>query len=148
LNYHTPYHSTLSNVLAETVKRFGRAVLLDLHSFMGPIEDDVCLGDRSGTTCSAEVIGLIHTSLVAEGFSVVRNSPFSGGYIIRSHAKPPAVDALQVELRYATYLDCTNIDQPGRPSFDPSRVAAIQVKLRPAMERVIASLANGWLTSG
>jgi N-formylglutamate amidohydrolase len=146
LKYHTPYHSTLKNALAETVKRFGRVLLLDLHSFMGPIEYDVCLGDRFGTTCSADVTGLFHTALAAEGFSVVRNSPFSGGHIIRAQARPPTVEALQVELRYTTYLDCTNIDQPGRPKLDPFRVAAIQVKLRPAMERVIASLSEGWLT--
>jgi N-formylglutamate deformylase len=145
--YHAPYHAILRELLADAVKLFGRALLLDLHSFMGPIHNDVCLGDRWGNSCSAEVSGAFHESLGAEGFDIVLNTPFSGGYIVRAHAKPPAVEALQIEIRYTTYLDCAKIDQPGRPELDPSRIAAAQSRLRPAMTRAIGSLKKLFLSA-
>jgi N-formylglutamate amidohydrolase len=142
ISYHAPYHAILRDILADTVKRFGRALLLDLHSFMGPIHNDVCIGDRWGNSCSSDVSDAFHDALGAEGFDVVRNTPFAGGYIVRAHATPPAVEALQLELRYTTYLDCAKIDQPGRPELDPSRIAAAQARLQPAMARALAALKN------
>ncbi len=138
--YHAPYHEILSRTLADKVKRFGQALLLDLHSFMGPINNDICIGDRWGGVCSAYVSDAFHDSLSAEGFDVVRNAPFAGGYIVRKHASPPTVEALQIELRYTTYIDCSSIDEPGRPNLDTSRIADAQARLRPAFERAIASL--------
>lgn len=138
--YHTPYHTILREILADTVNRFGRALLLDLHSFMGPIHNDVCIGDRRGSSCSAVVSDAFHDALRAEGFDVVRNAPFAGGHIVSAHAKPPAVEALQLELRYTIYLDCVKIDEPGRPELDPARIADAQSRLRPALARAIASL--------
>jgi N-formylglutamate deformylase len=138
--YHEPYHMALREILADTAHRFGRAVLLDLHSFMGPIHNDVCIGDRWGNSCSANVSDAFHEALGAEGFDVVRNAPFAGGYIVRAHANPPAIQTLQIELRYTIYLDCAKIDEPGRPELDPSRIAAAQARLRPAMARAIDTL--------
>src|SRR5262245_19209728 len=138
--YHAPYHAILRSTLAETVQRFGHALLLDLHSFMGPIDNDICIGDRWGKSCSTHVNDAFHEALNAAGFDVVRNTPFAGGHIVRTYANPPAVEALQLELRYTTYLDCSKIDEPGRPMLDPSRIAAAQARLRPAMESAISSL--------
>jgi N-formylglutamate deformylase len=142
--YHAPYHAILRNSLAETVQRFGRAFLLDLHSFMGPIENDVCLGNRSGSSCSTYVIEAFHEAFASAGFDVVRNTPFAGGYIVRAYGNPPTVEALQIELRYTAYLDCSKIDEPGRPVFDPSRIAAAQARLRHVLEGAIASVVPGY----
>src|SRR5215475_3264803 len=138
--YHAPYHEILHGTLAETVNRFGHALLLDLHSFMGPIHNDVCIGDRWGSSCSTDMSDAFHDAFNAEGFDVVRNAPFAGGHIVRNHANPPTVEALQIELRYTTYLDCSAIDEPGRPLYDPSRIIAAQARLRPAMDHAIATL--------
>jgi N-formylglutamate deformylase len=138
--YHAPYHAVLRSTLAETVQLFGYAILLDLHSFMGPISNDVCIGDRWGSSCSDYVSDAFHHALSEVGYDVVRNKPFSGGYIVRSHANPPKVEALQLEIRYTAYLDCSMIDEPGRPVLDPGRIAAAQSRLRPALARAIASL--------
>jgi len=142
--YHAPYYAALRGILTDTVRRFGRALLLDLHSFMGPIHNDVCIGDRWGTACSAEVSDAFHDALSAEGFDTVRNAPFAGGHIVRAYATPPTVETLQIELRYTTYLDCAKIDEPGRPKLDPSRIAAAHARLRPAMVRAIESLNDYW----
>jgi len=143
--FHAPYHAILRRILAYTVERFGRALLLDLHSFMGPIHNDVCIGDRWGRSCSSDVSDAFHKALNAEGFDVVRNTPFAGGYIVRAHANPPDVETLQLEIRYTTYLDCAKIDEPGRPPFDPIRIAAAQERIRPAMAGAIELLTRSWL---
>src|SRR5262245_13966431 len=138
--FHAPYHAILRRILAYTVERFGRALLLDLHSFMGPIHNDVCIGDRWGRSCSSDVSDAFHDAFSAEGFDVVRNAPFAGGHIVRRHASPPTVAALQLEVRYTTYLGCSQVEEPGRPKLDPPRIAAAQARLRPAVARAIASL--------
>lgn len=138
--YHAPYHTVLRRILADTIERFGRALLLDLHSFMGPIHNDVCIGDRRGSACSTEVSDAFHNALIEEGFDVVRNAPFAGGYIVCAYANPPTVETLQLELRYTAYLDCAKIDEPGRPKLDPSRIATAQARLRPAFARAIRRL--------
>ncbi|HEX5083039.1 MAG TPA: N-formylglutamate amidohydrolase, partial [Blastocatellia bacterium] len=89
---------------------------------------------------SADVSDAFHDALGAEGFDVVRNAPFAGGYIVRAYTNRPAVQTLQLELRYTIYLDCATIDEPGRPELDPSRIAAAQARLRPAISRAIDTL--------
>jgi N-formylglutamate deformylase len=144
VSYHAPYHAALRRILAGAVKRFGRALLLDLHSFMGPIDNDICIGDRWGSSCSAGVSASFHDAFNAEGFDVVLNAPFAGGYIVRAYAAPPTVETLQLELRYTNYLDCAKIDEPGLPKLDPLRIAAAQARLRPAMARAIGALKNSF----
>src|SRR5688572_5809566 len=59
---YTPYHETLSSLLAEAHRAFGCAVLIDCHSMpsspmteQGGIRPDFVLGDRFGTSCNAEM---------------------------------------------------------------------------------------------
>ena len=61
---YTPYHDTLSSLLAEAQRDFGCAVLLDCHSMpsspiaeQGGVRPDFVLGDRFGTSCNGELTG-------------------------------------------------------------------------------------------
>jgi N-formylglutamate amidohydrolase len=137
--YHAPYHAALRQALDETAANFGRALLLDLHSFMGPTEHDVCIGDCHGRSCTPSTADAFERALREQGLDVSRNEPFGGGYITRHYGLLPRCEALQLELRYPTYLDCTHIDEPGRPGLDPVRISAAQRKLRPALEKVLAA---------
>jgi len=139
--YHAPYHAALRRALDETLATFGKVLLLDLHSFMGPTEHDVCIGDCRGTSCLPSTVGGFERALQDHGFDVSRNDPFPGGFITR-HGSPPRREALQLELRYPTYLDCSHIDEPGRPGLDPERIAAAQRRLRPALEEAFAAYAS------
>jgi N-formylglutamate deformylase len=136
--YHAPYHGALRELLDETMLRFGRALLLDLHSFMGPVANDVCIGDVHGTSSTARTSEAFEHALRQQKFDVVRNAPFVGGYIVRAYAAPPKLEALQLELRYTNYLDCSLIDERP-PSLDLDRIAAARARLRPALARAIAA---------
>ncbi|WP_245404959.1 N-formylglutamate amidohydrolase [Leptolyngbya sp. Cla-17] len=64
--------------------------LLDLHSFLGLIEDEICLGNgnsTNSTTCSEHLISVIESAFCSESYQVVRNKVFSGGYITRTTAE-------------------------------------------------------------
>jgi N-formylglutamate deformylase len=136
--YHAPYHRALRDLLDETISRFGRALLLDMHSFMGPIANDVCIGDVHGTSSTARTCKAFEEALRQREFDVVCDEPFAGGYIVRTYADPPKLEALQLELRYTNYIDCSLIDEQP-PSLDRDRIAKAQARLRPALHQAIAA---------
>lgn len=111
-----PYHEALSALLADTLHRFGYAVLLDCHSMpsiggwgdrdRGRQRPDVVLGNRHGTSCAEAVIDTAHRTLQAAGLRVVRNVPYAGGFNTQHYGRPgQGVHALQVEINRALYMD-------------------------------------------
>jgi len=103
-NYYTPYHQQLTRLLNNAIARHGSVYLLDLHSFMGLITDDVCLGNARGTTCTETTLNSVADSFAQSNYGVVKNKVFTGGYITRHYGQQPNVEALQIELRYPNYL--------------------------------------------
>lgn len=139
VKYHSPYHEELSNLIDRMLRVCGRVLLLDLHAFFGPIADDVCIGDLRSTSCRQETTTLASKAFKRQDFRTVCNEPFSGGYLIRRHHNS-STEALQIELRYTTYLDCTHIDKPIRPQLDPMRLA----KLKPRLREVFGEIVDLW----
>jgi N-formylglutamate amidohydrolase len=114
--YYRPYHETLSQLIAETRRRFGYCVLVDCHSMPsigGPMDRDpgrrrveFVLGDAYGTSCAAAVTSAGERILRANGHVVARNAPYSGGFITRHYGRPQSgVHALQIEINRALYMD-------------------------------------------
>jgi N-formylglutamate amidohydrolase len=116
---YTPYHDTLKALLAEARQAFGLAVLVDCHSMpSNPISDqggarsDFVLGDRYGTSCSAELTRAAAQALKAQGYVVALNKPYAGGYITEHYGRPHAgMHALQVEINRALYMHETTFDK-------------------------------------
>jgi len=108
-----PYHAELSRILAETRARFGRVILIDVHSMpsealqgFGADRPHVVLGDRFGASAGIEVIRGITTTLEAEGLRVTRNAPFAGAYIAERYGRPlEGCHVVQLEIDRALYLD-------------------------------------------
>jgi len=116
---HAPYHQCLAASLAALRRRWGAALLIDLHS-MPPLEGrhgrpapEFVLGDRFGASC--------HGTLVAGAFGyfaenrrlAAHNRPYAGGYVLERHARPgEGVSALQIEIDRARYLDA-RLAEPG-----------------------------------
>ena len=103
--YYKPYHEELQALIEEKVKEFGKVYLIDLHSFMGPISADVCLGNRHNVTSSESLINKFYEAFLEEGFQTVKNEVFIGGYITKSYAVKDVVETLQIELRYTNYIE-------------------------------------------
>ena len=143
VTFYRPYHSALAELIGETRRRFGFAILLDCHSMpsAGGANDggrgaprlDVVLGDRFGTSCHAGLTAAAGRVLQALGYTVGRNAPYAGGYTVQHYGRPHAgVHALQIEINRALYVDEERIERGPRLAA----VAADMTELIEALARV------------
>lgn len=111
-----PYHAALDGLVDETLARFRRCLLLDCHSMpsvgssvekdAGRIRADIILGDCHGTSCERALTAEVAAFFTREGFRVVLNDPFAGGFITRNHGRPrQGRHALQIEINRALYMN-------------------------------------------
>ncbi|NTJ44031.1 N-formylglutamate amidohydrolase [Agrobacterium larrymoorei] len=108
-----PYHACLRRLVSRTHAQFGMAVLVDCHSMPGNIRlagsnirPDIIIGDRYGTSASAEISRAALHFLEELGFSAVCNKPYAGGFITEHYGRPiRSLHALQIEVNRALYVD-------------------------------------------
>lgn len=137
-----PYHQALSGLIAEALARFGGALLVDMHSMprdaLGNLprpRPDIVLGDRNGLSAAPRISAGVAEAVVAEGFRIRRNSPFSGAYIAAAYGRPRSnVHVVQLELDRSLYMDERRVEP--RADFDHfcsrfARVLARLADLRP-----------------
>ncbi len=142
-----PYHACLRKLIARTHARFGLAILIDCHSMPGNIRlsgsdvrPDFIIGDRYGTSASAELSRAAMQFLDGMGFSAVRNKPYAGGFITEHYGRPVrGLHALQIEINRALYVDEATLDR--RPEF-PVISASLSTFMR-QMADFVADFAGG-----
>lgn len=142
--WHRPYHDRLAQELARVKAGNGRAVLLDLHSVAGranrihdTLVDDIYLGDRDGTSCPATLTDEVAACYRAEGFRVVRNTPYKGGFITHHYGQQTGVDALQIEMVQRVYM---NEAQP-EDAESTREFAAAKQRLKAVFEKLVPAVA-------
>jgi len=140
--FYDPYHQQLEQLLNHLIEQFGRVYLLDLHSFMGPISDEVCLGNINGRSCSEFLISTVESAFSSNGYQAVRNKVFSGGYITQHYGQMPHVEALQIEIRYSTYLKSTQLDQNHVPDWNVAEFYQAKLDFE-RIFKIIADSCNG-----
>ena len=138
--YYLPYHFQLKSLLQEKIEEFGQVYLLDLHSFLGLINDDVCLGNVNNQTCSELLISAVEKSFVSQGLQVVRNKTFTGGYITRHYGQIPNVESLQIEVRYHVYLKENQLDKLEPPSCDVVEFEIAKKKFNYIFNKIVDEL--------
>ena len=119
-----PYHAALRRLIARTHTQFGVSILIDCHSMPGnirlsgsDIKPDFIIGDRYGTSASAELSRTAIAILTELGFSAVRNKPYAGGFITEHYGRPTrGLHALQIEVNRGIYVDEVTLHK--RPDFD------------------------------
>ncbi|MFK7875758.1 MAG: N-formylglutamate amidohydrolase [Paracoccaceae bacterium] len=138
--YWHPYHDKLRSLLTAARSEFGRAILVDCHSMphealdgvakVGMRRPDIVLGDRFGSTASADVVDRIESAFKSAGFAVARNAPFAGAYITQAYGRPSLHQhAVQIEIDRSIYMD----ERAIRPN---SQFEDVRLRLR----RVIAEV--------
>ncbi|QTD57593.1 N-formylglutamate amidohydrolase [Parasphingorhabdus cellanae] len=113
---HEPYHSNITTILENMRRKFGGAILLDLHS-MPPLDEDdsvdIVIGDRFGRSAGSRYSELSLALFRRSGIAARLNHPYAGGYILERHSKVEAdIHALQLEVNRACYLDAA-LREPG-----------------------------------
>lgn len=115
-DYWHPYHDQLRATITQSLQRFGHAILFDCHSMPHDAlasapevrgrRPDIILGDRFGVSCDRWVMEGAVELFRANGFEVVRNAPFAGGYITQTYGRPrQGVHALQIEINRSLYMN-------------------------------------------
>ena len=134
--HYWPYHTALKELLDETRKRFGYCILVDCHSMPsggGPGDAsaalegvEIVLGDYHGQSCAGRVTDCAEASLTAQGYRVVRNNPYSGGFVTRHYGQPwEGMHALQIEINRCLYMNEDCIERG--PNFEAVRAAMTQL---------------------
>lgn len=138
-NYWQPYHDKLAGLMADTAQRFGRAILVDMHSMpkdavtaRGGTRPDVVLGDRFGASCHSDIVEEVAAIFSKAGLRVARNAPFAGAYIAQRYGLPSVGQhVVQVELDRGLYLNEARV----APSADFAQFQTV-------MDNVVATLAE------
>ncbi|GET38917.1 N-formylglutamate amidohydrolase superfamily protein [Microseira wollei NIES-4236] len=121
--------------------------MLDLHSFMGLIVEDVCLGNVNGRSCSEFLISTVESAFSSKGYQVVRNKVFNGGYITRHYGQMPQVEVLQIEIRYPTYLKPTQLDRDYVPGWNVAEFERAKFNFEAIFSKIAASCADNLTAS-
>jgi N-formylglutamate amidohydrolase len=114
--YYFPFHATLENLLEETRRMFGFAILVDCHSMPSSVRThpsgrraDIIIGDRFGTSIAHRYVLMAMHRLSALGWDVARNKPYAGGYITERYGRPrQGFHAVQLEISRGLYADEAN----------------------------------------
>lgn len=138
--YFLPYHEQLAHQLNDLITQFGRVYLLDLHSFYGPITDDICLGNGHGKTCSPQTLRVVEQAFADQGYGVVRNKVFNGGHITQYYGRQPRVEALQIEVRYPVYLEATQLDKKQVPDWQGPEFADAKQRFKVIFQQITENL--------
>jgi N-formylglutamate deformylase len=133
--YWKPYHERLQQAIAQTKAKHGYALLWDAHSIFSVLPrffegklPDFNLGTADGKSCRAGIGETLAKSV--EGYSVVLNGRFKGGYITRRYGDPAAsVHAVQLELSEATYMS-----EKAPYPFREDRARRLRPQLRTLLE--------------
>lgn len=126
-NLYQPYHDKLAELIKAAKDKFGFCILIDCHSMPsvgGPMDQDkgtartdFVLGDRFGMSCASGLTEAADAFLSGQGYNVVRNDPYAGGFTTHDYGKPEqGVHALQIEINRQIYMDEMSYDK--RPGFD------------------------------
>ncbi len=113
--FHAPYHTTLSETLEATRRRFGFAVLVAGHSMPSATRRgardyqrraDIVPGSLGGTSADRAVIDCVDQFFRAEGLSVRHDDPYRGGFTTAHYGRPSqGLHAIQIEINRALYMD-------------------------------------------
>jgi N-formylglutamate deformylase len=142
--YYQPYHDKLAQLLDQTAKQFGRAYLLDLHSFFGPtsIDCQVDLGNRRNQTCSARMIDCFERAFQSEGYDARQNRYYAGGHILQHYANKSTIETLQIEVRYTLYLANDQLDKTQPPQSNVQELPAARVRFERIYKAAIHELCS------
>ena len=141
--YYRPHHNALADAVDAALRRHGRCLIIDCHSFPAlplPYEEDqslerpeICIGTDACHT-PAWLTALGRWAFEKAGFTVAIDRPFSGALVPERHyRKAKAVHSIMIEIRRDLYMD----EDSGRKTSD----------FEPFVSRcrsVLGHLAKGW----
>ncbi len=114
--FYFPFHMNLKQLLIKNKFKFGFSILIDCHSMpsisqgaynsRNQLLPDFVLGDNYGKSADPNLIYFIEKFLDQKGYSVLRNKPYSGGFITQNYGRPiNKIHAIQIEINRSLYMN-------------------------------------------
>lgn len=141
-----PFHEALAGLIDESLRAFGYCFVLDCHSMPTPFSrlssrPDIILGDGHGTSCYPAWTKHIEMVFKAQGFSVLRNDPYAGGFITRHYGCPSKdVQVMQIEIARSLYMNERQFTR--KPSFQ-----VMSHKMADFLRQMVVTMQN-WGAAG
>ena len=140
--FHAPYHAALQGEIERVRALHGVAILYDCHSIRSVIPflfdgvlPDFNIGTNNGTTCDANIEGVIRDICAATGRTMAVNGRFKGGWTTRHYGQPETgIHAIQMELAQSPHL--TTETPPF--AYDDARADALRATLREILTTLTA----------
>lgn len=119
---HEPYHRAVADALGTIRRRWGAALLLDLHS-MPPLRPrhpdertaEFVVGDRFGASADGMLSAAALRYFARIERRAAHNRPYAGGYVLDRHGRPTlGIHALQLEVCRSLYLDARHEEPSAR----------------------------------
>jgi N-formylglutamate amidohydrolase len=128
--WYWPHHSELERMVDDVVRRLGRCLIVDCHSFPSvalPYEldqregrADFCIGTDAFHT-PAVIRDAIVAAVKETGYSVAVDAPFAGALVpLSCYRKDERISSVMIEVNRRLYMD----EQSGRRSPDFNQVRA------------------------
>jgi N-formylglutamate deformylase len=133
--YYRPYHQRLSELITERHAKFGRVLVLAVHSMpstaggvrkgrldLESARADVVPGTRGRTSAAPIYIDALDHFFKSQNLDVRHDIPYAGGFTTTNYGKPQeGVHVIQIELARRLYMDETTL-LPKPADFEKLRV--------------------------
>jgi len=151
MKYYDLYHDILTSLIKKLKREHGYALLIDGHSMMsvglgraydvGEQRGNIVVGTLDDTSAHPDIISAFGDTMRKSiepyglGLSVIKNEPYSGGFITRMHSDPEKdVHVIQVEVTMDTYMyEPMEADETKRYALKQSQLHIVQDFLRQAV---------------
>lgn len=110
--YYDPHHKHLEDAVSEKIRKSGKCLIVDCHSFSGtplpyepeqePNRPDFCIGTVSGHS-EEHLVKTAVEVLQSSGHSVTLNYPYSGSMIPLKFVGDPRVQTIMIEVNRSLY---------------------------------------------
>lgn len=136
-NYYTPFLKAIDEEIELLKQKHSKIYLLDLHSFVGGIEDDITIGNRDGKTCNNMILDAFCSAFKDTNYNVSQNNRFKGGHIIKSKFAKNQVETCIIEVKAACFINPNELDKERVPSLKNNNIDDFRIPLKDGIKQII-----------
>ncbi len=113
-HHYIPYHAEMTRLANAILRKFGRCLILDCHSFPANVlpyeltsdalRPEICFGTDSIHSPEG-LLTKLEASVTTRGWSQARNSPFAGTVVPLSLYGDRRISSVMLEINRAMYMD-------------------------------------------
>lgn len=118
-SYYRPHHSRLYDLCIDSLRTYGKIIILDLHSYpssynmgsgQGDETPDICIGYEA-PHYAENTLQKLATIILKHGFTGGINVPFSGAIVPSGVEDYDCVQSYMVEIKRSLYMDETTMER-------------------------------------